>query len=144
MVYNVLVVEDTADWRAKLVGYLIQEGVYVVFEAADLETAVELLESQPLDVAIIDIRLVDWDELNDQGMKLLRQLDEISDINGTQAIIITGYGTKDRMREAFRDREVVDFIEKKHFHPDEFKRSVLKAVQTARELRAEIIDRELK
>lgn len=142
MTYSVLVVEDTPDWRAKLVGYLIEdEEEYNIFEADDYETATQLLQEQPLDVALIDIRLVDWDETNEQGMQLLRELDEISDLNGTQSVIITGYGTKDRMREAFRDHQVVDFIEKQRFDPEEFRTIVRRAAEKACRRRGEIIDK---
>jgi DNA-binding NtrC family response regulator len=144
MGYNILVVEDTRDWRVKLVGYLLEEGEYNVTEAEDYETATELIRNQPLDVALIDIRLIDWDERNAQGMQLLRQLDEVSEINGTQSIVITGYGSAGLMREAFRDHKVVDFIEKQAFDPDEFRTIVLRAAVTARELRGEIIDRKYK
>jgi DNA-binding NtrC family response regulator len=144
MAYNVLVVEDTPDWRVKLVGYLLAEGEYNIFEAEDYETATKLLEEQPLDVALIDLRLVDWDEQNDQGMELLRQLDHVSQENGTQSIVITGYGTKERMREAFRDHIVVDFIAKRTFDPDEFKRTVLQAAETACVLRREITGKRYK
>jgi DNA-binding NtrC family response regulator len=141
MAYNILVIEDTPDWRAKLVGYLIEEGEYNIHEADNYESASELLQEQPFDVAVVDIRLVDWDEKNEQGMQLLRELDEIADINGTQAVVITGYGTKDRMREAFRDHDVVDFLEKQHFDPEEFKATVLKAAQMAFRRRGKIIDK---
>jgi DNA-binding NtrC family response regulator len=141
MAYNVLVIEDTPDWRKKLVGYLIEEGEYDIKEADNYESASKIIQEQPLDVAIVDIRLVDWDEEDNQGMQLLRELDEIADVNGTQAIVITGYGTKDRMRKAFRNHQVVDFIEKQHFDPDEFKATLLKAAEKARRRRMEIIDR---
>ena len=140
MAYSVLVVEDTPDWRTKLVGYLIEEGEYSIHEADDYESASERIQTQPFDVAVVDIRLVDWDETNEQGMQLLRELDEIADILGTQSIVITGYGTKGRMREAFRDHRVVDFIEKQRFDPDEFKATVLEAAELALRRRGEIID----
>lgn len=140
MAFNVLVIEDTPDWRAKLVGYLIEEEEYNIHEADNYEKASELLKKQPFDVAVVDIRLVDWDERNEQGMQLLRELDEIAEINGTQAIVITGYGTRDRMREAFRDHRVVDFIEKQRFNPEEFKTTVLEAARKAFQRRGEIID----
>jgi DNA-binding NtrC family response regulator len=140
MAYNVLVIEDTPDWRTKLVGYLIEQGEYDIQEASNYETARELLENEPFDVAIVDIRLVDWDEKNEQGMQILRQLDEIADENGTQAIVITGYGTKDWMRRAFRDHEVVDFIEKQRFDPQEFKATVLGAAEKAYQRRGRILD----
>jgi DNA-binding NtrC family response regulator len=141
MAYNVLVVEDTPDWRAKLVGYLVEEKEYNVYEAGDYETATELIENQPLDVALIDIRLIDWDEKNEQGMELLRQLDEVAAVNGTQSIVVTGYGTGERMREAFRDHQVVDFIAKQKFNPQEFKKTVLEAAERAHAARGEIIDK---
>ena len=140
MAYNVLVIEDTPDWRTKLVGYLIEEGEYDILEADDYETASALLQREPFDVAVVDIRLVDWDDTNEQGMQLLRELDELAEINGTQAVVITGYGTKERMREAFRDHQVVDFIEKQHFAPEEFKATVLKAAEKAFRRRGEILD----
>jgi DNA-binding NtrC family response regulator len=141
MAYNVVVIEDTPDWRTKLIGYLIEEEEYDIKEADNYESASKIIQEQPLDVAIVDIRLVDWDEENEQGMQLLRELDEIADINGTQAVVITGYGTKDRMREAFRDHQVVDFIEKQYFDPQEFKATVLKAAEKAYRRRGEITDK---
>ncbi|MFH1636457.1 MAG: response regulator [Chloroflexota bacterium] len=140
MSYNVLVIEDTPDWRSKIVGYLVETGEYNLKEADDYQTAIELLDNDPFDVAIVDIRLVDWDETNEQGMKLLNKLDEIAEINGTQSIVLTGYATKERMREAFRDHQVVDFIEKQRFSPQEFKDTVLSAAKKAFDRRGEIIE----
>jgi DNA-binding NtrC family response regulator len=141
MAYNLLVVEDSLDWRTKLVGYLIEDGEeHNIFEAGDYETATQLLQKQPFDVVLIDIRLVDWDETNEQGMQLLRALDEISNVNATQSVVITGYGTKDTMREAFRDHQVVDFIEKQRFDPEEFKMIVHGAAQKAYRRREAIIE----
>jgi DNA-binding NtrC family response regulator len=142
MAYNILVVEDTPDWRKKLVGYLIGAGEeeFNIYEADNYESASQLLKKQPLDVVVMDIRLVDWDEKNEQGMQLLRELDEVASLNGTQSIVITGYGTKERMREAFRDHQVVDFIEKQRFDPEEFKAMVLKAAENAFQKRGEILD----
>jgi DNA-binding NtrC family response regulator len=139
MAYNVLVVEDTSDWRMKLVGYLVETGQYDIQEADNYEKASRLIQHQPFDVAVVDIRLVDWDEKNEQGMQLLRELDEAAWANGTQSIVITGYGTKERMRTAFRDHQVVDFIEKQHFSPKEFKMRVLEAAQKASGRRREIL-----
>jgi len=141
MAYNVLVVEDTADWRTKLVDYLIEEGEYNISEADSYEKALKVIRGQPLDVALIDIRLVDWEEENEQGMQLLRELDELAELNGTQSIVVTGYGTKDRMRRAFRDYGVLDFLEKDAFNPQEFKAMVRKAAEKACEIRGEILDR---
>ena len=141
MSYNILVVEDTPDWRTKMVGYLIEEGEYDVAEAKDYETARKLLHEELFDVVLLDIRLTDWDECDEQGMQLLRELDSIAELNGTQAIVITGYPTMYRMREAFRDHHVVDFLMKQHFDPQEFKATVLEATHRAYSSRAEILEK---
>ena len=140
MAYNVLVVEDTPDWRTKITGYLIEEEEYNIEEADNYESALKLLRTQPFDVAVVDIRLVDWDEENEQGMELLGELDKVTEENGTQAIVVTGYATSERMREAFRDHRVFDFIEKLGFNPTEFKEIVLKAAEKAFQLREKITD----
>lgn len=140
MAYKVLIVEDTADWRAKLVGYLIEdEEEYDIVEADDYRKAAKMLQEQPFNVVLVDIRLVDWNEKNEQGMQLLQELDEISDLNGTQSVVITGYGTKDRMRKAFRDHKVVDFIEKQRFDPEEFRMIVRQAAEKAYRRRGEVL-----
>ena len=143
MAYNILVIEDHRDWRTKLVGYLLEEGEYNILWADNYENASELLQKRPFDVVTVDIRLVDWDEKNEQGMQLLRELDEITTAAGTQAIIITGYGTSTLMREAFRDYQVVDFIGKRYFDPQEFKAVVLEAAKKACRRRGEILDSKL-
>jgi hypothetical protein len=45
------------------------------------------------------------------------------------------------MREAFRDHQVVDFIEKQRFNPKEFKRIVREAGEKAYRRRGEITDK---
>jgi DNA-binding NtrC family response regulator len=142
MVYNALIVEDTWEWRTKLADYLIEEGEYNVFEAADYKTATKLLQEQPFDVVTVDLRLVDWDQTDEEGMKLLEEIAEIGQGNGTQAIVITGYGTMERMHRAFRDHQVFDFIGKMDFDPREFKENVRKAAEKAYEIRSEIFDRQ--
>jgi DNA-binding NtrC family response regulator len=135
---RVLLVEDRADWRKQLTKYLRQEG-YFFETATTFDTALSLLGSEPFDLILVDLRLVDWDDQNFQGMELLPRISELRKENGTQAIIVTAHPTPENVREAFRDRGVADFFIKSDLDPQGFKDAVRKAVVTAYEERHEIL-----
>lgn len=57
MGYHVLIVEDDAVTRSKLVGYFQHEG-YQVFEAENGEEMRELIKSCSIDLVLLDINLL--------------------------------------------------------------------------------------
>ena len=62
---NILVVEDEANVRKLVTVNLISRG-YAVYEAKDVQQAVERLQTQPFDLIVLDIKLPDltgWDLL---------------------------------------------------------------------------------
>ena len=62
---NILVVEDEANVR-KLVTVNLSSRGYTVYEAKDVQEAVERLQTQPFDLIVLDIKLPDltgWDLL---------------------------------------------------------------------------------
>ena len=62
---NILVVEDEANVRKLVTVNLISRG-YTVYEAKDVQQAVERLQTQPFDLIVLDIKLPDltgWDLL---------------------------------------------------------------------------------
>lgn len=126
---KVLIVEDYADWRDLLSGMLQREGLDVE-TAGSLDEAQDALQkSRDLDLAILDIRLVETDETNEDGMRLL------SDIRKKQAftrvIMITGHGTMEMQRKAFREYKAFDFFRKEQFDSDDFRKGVQEAVEEA-------------
>ena len=85
---KILIVDDFADWRELLRGLLQREG-YSVHSAATLHEAREYVDqSKDLDLAILDIRLIETDETNEDGMRLLREIHERQTF--TKVIMITG------------------------------------------------------
>ena len=86
---RILIVDDYADWRQLLTGLPQREG-YDVRAVGTLDDARrELDRIKDLDLAILDIRLVETDGSNEDGMRLLS---EIHDRGGfTRVIMITGH-----------------------------------------------------
>jgi two-component system NtrC family response regulator len=90
----ILVVEDDPGQREQLVGFLSSLGVKTL-EAGDAEAALALLEAEPVDVVITDLRLP-----GDSGIELLRAARERDP--GLDVIVVTAHGSVEAAVEAIR------------------------------------------
>lgn len=120
---RVLIVDDLESWRKALTVTLQREGFHTdsAFTAAEV---LERLQETLYHMVILDIRLVDSDPSNTEGIDLLRELDQRGLSRATAIIILSAYGTLEHMRRAFKDYEVADFLEKDKFNPQVFLESV--------------------
>ena len=126
---KVLIVEDYADWRDLLSVMLQREGLDVQ-TAGSFQAAQDALQKcKDLDLAILDIRLVEMDETNEDGMRLLSEIRRKHQF--VRVIMITGHGTMEMQRKAFRDYKAFDFFRKEQFDSDDFRQGVQEAVQEA-------------
>ncbi|MFN2241921.1 MAG: response regulator [Anaerolineae bacterium] len=126
---KILIVEDYTDWRELLSGLLQREG-YEVKDVATLEQARKYIDqARDLDLAILDIRLVEIDDTNEEGMRLLSEIHERGGF--TRVIMITGHGTMESQRKAFREFHAFDFFRKEQFDSDDFRDTVREAVEQA-------------
>jgi DNA-binding response OmpR family regulator len=116
---RILVVEDREDWRKTLVEEL-QRAYFYVDAVENIEKARQLLASTIYHVLILDIRLNEGDTSNTDGLKLLGEMDKKGLTDAIQVIMLSAYGTKDRMRTAFRDYKVADFVFKTRFNHQTF------------------------
>lgn len=124
-----LVVDDYADWRELLSGMLEREGHFVE-TVANLEEALAYIdENKDLDLVILDIRLVETDETNEDGMRLLAEIRKR--LSFTRVIMVTGYGTMETQRKAFRNFRAFDFFSKAQFDSEEFRQAFQEAVEQA-------------
>lgn len=94
MTYRVLVVDDETTLRHFLSLHLQEQG-YLVSQAADGRTALELLDRLAFDVVLLDLRLTDM-----HGLEILRRVRQLSP--RTSIIIMTAYATLDSAIEALR------------------------------------------
>ena len=126
---KVLIVDDYSDWRGLLSGLLEREGHLVHAVATKEEALAYIGENRDLDLAVLDIRLVDIDESNEDGMRLL---DEIrKQLSFTRVIMVTGYGTMETQRKAFKQYQAFDFFSKAQFDSEEFKDAFQEAIEQA-------------
>jgi DNA-binding NtrC family response regulator len=126
---KILIVEDIADWRELLRDLLRREGHAVKATATLEEARAHLARTKDLDVAIIDIRLVETDETDEGGMRLLQEIHDNRDF--VQVIMITGHGNMELQRKAFRQFHAFDFFRKEQFVSEEFRQAVREAVEEA-------------
>lgn len=126
---KILIVEDFTDWRELLRDLLRREGHTVKATATLQEARGYLTRTKDLDVAIVDIRLVETDETDEGGMRLLQEIYDNRDF--VHVIMITGHGTMELQRKAFRQFHAFDFFRKEQFVSEEFRQAVREAVEEA-------------
>ena len=120
---RILLIEDRKDWQETLSELLEIQG-YHVEVASTFDGAVAALARTFYHLAIIDVRLVDWDETDTAGMVILERLKQVGLSDAIEKIMISAYGTIGLLREAFREYRVSDFILKEEFNQTEFLQTV--------------------
>lgn len=123
--WHVLVVDDDASWQTRLKRILRRTNCTVVTASTYMEAEAELTNSD-LDLVTIDLNLDQTTEYAD-GLELASQIREKFGPS-FPIIIITGKGDLSRQRRAFRDYNVIDFLEKARFDFEEFMAVVREAL----------------
>ncbi len=124
---RILVVDDELFVRELLLEFLSTEG-YEVSLADSGEKAVELMQTQPADVALVDLKMPGID-----GIETLKQIKRI--VPDALVIIMTGYPTVESSIEALR-QGAYDYVTKP-FKLNDLKSSIEKALGE-HELKSEI------
>jgi CheY-like chemotaxis protein len=122
----ILLLDDLDEWRDTL-SRLLRRERYLVDTVESREEALQRLEERMYHLVILDIRLAYLDESNVEGLTILDEIEERYGQDAIEKIMISAYGTKEQMREAFREHDVFDFILKDAFSPDEFLDTVRQA-----------------
>ena len=113
--HNILVVEDNPDWRLTLKGILSEAG-FGVDSVSSKDEALSSLLAKNYDVALLDIRLDDSDESNDDGLLLAEEINRRWP--KIKVFIATGFANQEFLKRAMEpkmprgEKLVVDFINK--------------------------------
>src|SRR5579859_2813732 len=112
---RILIVDDQPKWRKELVEALQTEGFYVD-SASSVADALEKLDKTFYHLLVLDVRMVPADSSNIEGIDLLGELDKRRLSEALKVIILSAFGTQERMRLAFKDYKVADFLSKDKFN----------------------------
>lgn len=85
---RILIVDDQANWREAQKILLESEG-FDVFEATNFREAEDALATSSFNVVVLDVRLVDEDTFNVEGLALQNMIRANSP--ETRIVILTGY-----------------------------------------------------
>jgi CheY-like chemotaxis protein len=139
---RVLVVEDTERWQELLKECLQGLGESLQVDIApNYRAALQAIRDHTYDLVTMDLELSgdspDPTDPNQEGMQLLRMLrDSHYKQNGCGLIVVTGFASLERMRQAFRTYGVDDFIDKADFDDQTFLEIARAAVRNMRLRRA--------
>jgi len=117
---TVLIVEDEANMRRVLEALLRRAG-YQTLEAADGQSALEVLDAESVDAVLSDLKMPHMN-----GLELLQAVQQKH--QSVPFILLTAYGTIGSAVEALK-QGAFDYLTKP-FDPDEIQQVVAKAVKT--------------
>jgi ActR/RegA family two-component response regulator len=109
---EILLVEDLELFSTPLMRWLDGDG-YRVTLAQTYDEALSALDEKHFHLAIVDIRLQDADEENEQGMTLLEDIEKRQLNNVMPCIVLTAYARLDTVLEATQKYQVARYIQKK-------------------------------
>ena len=126
---KVLIVEDNVSWL-RIYEKLLKRHGYQIFIANEYPAALGLISRHFFHAAIVDIRLIEKDETNEQGMAVLNKLSETGEETGL--IVITAYPTDERIKKAYTKYNVVDFIRKDKYDSEILLAGLEKAIKQSK------------
>ena len=126
---QILIVDDQENWREVLSDILSPD--YAVTPASDFDGAESLLQTKDFHVVILDIRLVDADGTNEQGLILLERLRRNRGDHDVEAIMVTGYPTPETATRSLVDLQATNYFQKSNFEVAKFERAVREAAERA-------------
>ncbi len=115
--HKVLVVEDNK-YNLQLVSYLLKRGGFEVFELDSGVKAVDWLNTNMVDLVLLDIQMPTMD-----GLEVMRRIKAKSNGNGLKVVALTAYAMRGD-REQF-EREGFDGYISKPFNCQEFASQVM-------------------
>ncbi len=121
---RILIVDDDLTWRERIMNVL-RRGDFQVEAVPSCAEARIQLNTTLYHVLILDISMDKNDPRNDEGIKFLQELHQQKTTEAIKVIVLSAHDTKDRIRSAFRDYKVADFLSKANLN----NQSMLEAVQ---------------
>lgn len=122
---NILVVDDEPVFL-QIYSRILGSNIAHLHLADNKTDALEAIQRRFFHAAILDIRLANFDPTSEEGMHIAEAI--YSNGESTGVILISGFGTPKRVRDAFRMYEAVDFLGKENFNREELSYALSRAI----------------
>jgi len=106
---KILYAEDDPEWQDLLLEIISPENYQIEF-VSSYDEAIKKLSRSTFHVGLLDKKLDMDDPDNEDGLRIAEFISKLNE--GTKIVIWTSHGTIENARIAFRNFDVVDFIEK--------------------------------
>jgi ActR/RegA family two-component response regulator len=127
---KLLVSDDEALWRETVLASLLRKEGYHVQTAPTIEDTLQRINREYFHVVFADICFSKDDHTNKDGVRTIEAVARWDE--GTNTIVLTGYGTVDLAVQALRQFKVFNFLEKdESFDQNKLKSTVRQAVKDA-------------
>lgn len=125
---RILHLEDEPGWTRKVEEYLAEK--YDVIATASLPHAKDLLSKEDFDLAIVDISLVPQEGSDTGGFQFVSYVRSSDLWLDLPIVILTGYDSMEKMRVAFKEFRVSDFLAKDKIDRRDFQTFITQAIAT--------------
>ncbi len=120
---RILVMDDEEAWRDELAETL-RRNDFLVDTASTAEYAIKLLDEGFYHLLVLDLCMDEMDQANEGGITLLKELEKRGLSDATRAVMLSAHGTREQMRDVFKDYKVADFFFKDQFNNRTFVKDV--------------------
>lgn len=114
-VKRVIVIEDNKNLLVTYEAILKMAG-YQVDISENLDEALLKINSNTYHVALVDLQLVEHDEFDRAGVKIIKYFQELNE--GTQTVVVSGQKTPEVFVEVLQELGVFEYILKKEITPE--------------------------
>lgn len=108
----ILIVDDIPEWRQSLKELISRSG-YACETASSREEAINKLSKHLYKVAVVDLRLTDWDEADLGGMEIVNWL--LKTKSPTKVVVLSAYVVPDNIQDLFHSGVVLSVFFKADF-----------------------------
>ena len=123
-----LLVDDDPSWR-DILSELLEDSGFAVDSAANLQDALQLVQSRSHKLAVVDLSLEAADHRNHDGLTILQQIKAKDP--GCQAVLLTGHATVELAVQVITEKQAITCLQKELFSRAEFRAFLNKTTVSA-------------
>lgn len=108
---HVMIIEDDR-WQGEMLGDILQQSQFTVTLCSDGQQAIEMIDSQPPDVIVLDLLLP-----SANGVAFLHEIKSYQDLANIPIVVCTASGLSSSLRQALTQYGVEVVLDKTELEP---------------------------